>query len=167
MKDNFDFSVLLFNFFYVGLIATFLLKSTSLKPQNLFKEILTWIFPVYFVYPHSTGGGGGILFYLCPSFHPSVLPSVQDIFRNFLSNYWWQKSDIWSQASYRYAILWEVFLDPSDPLTNMAITGNSCFWLADLFKSSPPKTLCQMCRNLVGSIYGRSSIKIALFIPIR
>jgi hypothetical protein len=45
----------------------------------------------------------------------SVLPSVQDIFsRIFLSNYWWQKSDIWSQASYRYPILWEVFLDPSD-----------------------------------------------------
>ena len=41
----------------------------------------------------------------------SVLPSVQDI---FFSNYWWQKSDIWSQASYRYAILWEAFLDPSD-----------------------------------------------------
>ena len=32
----------------------------------------------------------------------------------FLSNYWWQKSDIWSQASYRYPILWEAFLDPSD-----------------------------------------------------
>jgi hypothetical protein len=32
----------------------------------------------------------------------------------FLSNYWWQKSDIWSQASYRYTILWVVFLDPSD-----------------------------------------------------
>jgi hypothetical protein len=31
----------------------------------------------------------------------SVLPSVQDIFRHiFLSNCWWQKSDIWSQASY-------------------------------------------------------------------
>jgi hypothetical protein len=45
----------------------------------------------------------------------SVLPSVQDIFRRiFLSNCWWQKSDIWSQASYRYTILWEVFLDPSD-----------------------------------------------------
>jgi hypothetical protein len=41
----------------------------------------------------------------------SVLPSVQDI---FLSNYWWQKSDIWSQDSYRYAILWEAFLDLSD-----------------------------------------------------
>jgi hypothetical protein len=32
----------------------------------------------------------------------------------FLSNYWWHKSDIWSQASYRYPILWEAFLDPSD-----------------------------------------------------
>jgi hypothetical protein len=37
------------------------------------------------------------------------------IFRHiFLSNYWWQKSDIWSQDSYRYAILCEVFFDPSD-----------------------------------------------------
>jgi hypothetical protein len=32
----------------------------------------------------------------------------------FLSNYWWQKSDIWSQASYKYPISWEAFLDPSD-----------------------------------------------------
>jgi hypothetical protein len=32
----------------------------------------------------------------------------------FLSNYWWQRSDIWSQASYRYPISWEAFLDPSD-----------------------------------------------------
>ena len=45
----------------------------------------------------------------------SVLPSVQGIFRRiFLSNSWWQKSDIWSQASYRYSILWVAFLDPSD-----------------------------------------------------
>ena len=37
------------------------------------------------------------------------------IFRHiFLTNYWWQESDIWSQASYRYAILWEAFLNPSD-----------------------------------------------------
>jgi hypothetical protein len=37
------------------------------------------------------------------------------IFRHiFLSNYWWHKSDIWAQASYRYPIWWEVFLDPSD-----------------------------------------------------
>ena len=32
----------------------------------------------------------------------------------FLSNYWWQKSNIWSQALYRYPISWEVFFDPSD-----------------------------------------------------
>jgi hypothetical protein len=59
------------------------------------------------LYPRSTGGG---LYCFTSSFRPS-----QDIFRRiFLSNYWWQKSDIWSQASYKYAILWEAFLDPSD-----------------------------------------------------
>jgi hypothetical protein len=36
--------------------------------------------------------------------------------------------------------------------------------LADFFKSSPPKPLSQMNRNLVGSIYGKSVIKIAHFI---
>jgi hypothetical protein len=62
------------------------------------------------LYPRSPEWEGGILFYLCPSVCPS-----QDIFRRiFLSNYGWQKSDIWSQASYRYAILWVAFLDPSD-----------------------------------------------------
>jgi hypothetical protein len=34
--------------------------------------------------------------------------------RIFLSNYWWQKSDIWSQASYMYPISWEAFCHPSD-----------------------------------------------------
>ena len=35
------------------------------------------------------------------------------IFRRiFLNKYWWQESDIWSQASYRYAILLEAFLGP-------------------------------------------------------
>jgi hypothetical protein len=34
--------------------------------------------------------------------------------RIFLSNCWWQKSDIWSQASYRYTISWAAFLEPSD-----------------------------------------------------
>ena len=51
-------------------------------------------------------------------------------------------------------------------MTNMATTGNSCFWLADFLKSSPLKPLGQMNQNLVGSIYGRSSVKIAHFIPI-
>ena len=72
------------------------------------KKTLTlyWLYISSYLYPHSTGGGG-ILFYLCPS--------VQDIFRRiFHSNYWWQKSYIWSQASYRYPISWEAFFDPSD-----------------------------------------------------
>ena len=58
--------------------------------------------------PPLPGGEEGILFYLCPSVCPSVRP------RYFFSNYRWQKSDIWSQALYRYAILWVVFFDPSD-----------------------------------------------------
>jgi hypothetical protein len=34
-------------------------------------------------------------------------------------------------------------------------------------KSSPLKQLVQMNQNLVGSIFGRSSIKIAHLVPIR
>jgi hypothetical protein len=93
--------------------------------KNIFSSKLThvsWICPspyIWFMvsisnyYTPAPRRGRGL--YCFTSFRLSVLPSVQDIFRRiFLSNCWWQKSDIWSQASYRYAILWEVFLDPSD-----------------------------------------------------
>ena len=41
--------------------------------------------------------------------------AYMDIFRHiFLSIYRWQKSDIWSHASYRFSISWEAVLDPSD-----------------------------------------------------
>jgi len=53
-----------------------------------------------------------------------------------------------------------------DPLTNMATTGDSCFWLADFLDSSPLKPFGQMNRNLVGSIYWKFSVTIAHFIPI-
>jgi hypothetical protein len=53
-----------------------------------------------------------------------------------------------------------------DPLTNMATIGNSSFWLADFFQSSPLKPLGQMNRNLVGSIYIMSSIKIAHLVSL-
>jgi hypothetical protein len=43
------------------------------------------------------------------------IPTQMYIFcHTFLSNYLWQKSDIWSQASYRHPISLEVFFDPSD-----------------------------------------------------
>jgi hypothetical protein len=67
--------------------------------------------------------------------------------------------------------LWKVIYNDCsfclDPITHMAATVNSSFWLADFWKSSPLKPLGKMNRNLVGSIYGRSSIKIAHFVPIR
>jgi hypothetical protein len=50
-----------------------------------------------------------------------------------------------------------------DPLTNMVATSDT----ADLKKkSSPLKFLSLLNRNLVGSNYGRSSIKIAHLIPM-
>jgi hypothetical protein len=62
----------------------------------------------------------------------------------------------------------------------MATTGDSCFRLADFLESSPLKPFGladfldssplkpfgQMNRNLVGSIYGKSSVMIAHFVPI-
>ena len=48
----------------------------------------------------------------------------------------------------------------------MATIGNSCFWLVDFYKTSHLKLLGQMNLNLVGSISGTSSIKIALVVPI-
>ena len=54
-----------------------------------------------------------------------------------------------------------------NPITNMAATGDSCFWLADFKNSSLLKLFDQMYRNLEGSIYGKSSVAIAYVILIR
>jgi hypothetical protein len=62
----------------------------------------------------------------------------------FLSNYWWQRSDIWSQASYRYPISWEAFLDPSDSyflfaeehlLTIHLVWHELCYFISKKFYS--------------------------------
>jgi hypothetical protein len=75
----------------------------------------------------------------------------------FLSNYWWQESDIWSQASYRYAILWEAFLDLSDSYFLFAdLVGFYTHWtymhiFRHIFLSkywwqrSDISSLCSMC----------------------
>jgi hypothetical protein len=80
----------------------------------------------------------------------------------FLSNYWWQRSDIWSQASYRYPILWEAFLDPSDSymklVTKYQISAiNSCWEKCDekcayMFNVYIKYQLSRQtgCRNLTG-----------------
>ena len=54
----------------------------------------------------------------------------------------------------------------SDPLTNMTVIGNYCFWLVDFEKSSPLKPHCQIKLNFTRSNYGRSSIIFPYFIPI-
>ena len=53
------------------------------------------------------------------------------------------------------------------PLGIMAATGDSCFWLADLFIFFSTETVWPMKPNLVGNIYGKSSVAIAHFVPIR
>ena len=69
------------------------------------------------------------------------------------------------RCGYDVRLSYELFR--SDPLTNMAAIGNSCFWLEIkkiyIFLS---KLLSQMNRNLVGSTYGKSSIRFSHFIPI-
>jgi hypothetical protein len=69
----------------------------------------------------------------------------------FLSNYWWQKFDIWSQASYRYPISWEAFFDPSDSCILFAEERGYHRWA--LAHSSS-------CLLLVRTLYGMTKFMI-------
>jgi hypothetical protein len=70
----------------------------------------------------------------------------------------------------KFRLIWqsgfreEDFLEINQSETRIAFGGHSD-WLISK-KSSPLKPLCQMNRNLVGSIRERSSIKIAHLVPI-
>ena len=70
-----------------------------------------WYLVTSFIYVcHIVGSIFGPVRFLLP-----VCRLFMHIFHHiFLSNYWWQRSDIWSQALYRYPISLEAFFDPSD-----------------------------------------------------
>ena len=86
----------------------FMKSMLQLEPTSCIDLTKLELMEIFVFIPPLPGGGYTVL-------PLSVWPSVQDIFRRiFLSNCWWQKSDIWSQASYRYTILWVAFLDPLD-----------------------------------------------------
>ena len=91
------------------------------------------------------------------------------IFRRiFLSNYWWQESDIWSQASYRYAILWEAFLDPSDSYFLLAeergyhkwalAHSSSCLYIVEFVYNEVQGTLSYFVIGIVR--YKRNNVEL-------
>jgi hypothetical protein len=90
--------------------------SSHFSQQLLMAEI--WYLVTSFIYvPHIVGSVFGSIRFLLPVCRLCWFLCTLNIFSHiFLSNYWWQKSDIWSQASYyyRYPISWEAFFDPSD-----------------------------------------------------
>jgi hypothetical protein len=83
--------------------------------QLLMAEI--WYFATIFILVRNIVGSvfGPVRFLFADLVGYYTHLTYMHIFRRIiLSNYWWQEYDIWSQASYMYAILWEAFLDPSD-----------------------------------------------------
>jgi hypothetical protein len=76
-----------------------------------------------------------------------------------LSNYWWQKSDIWSQASYRYSISWEAFFDPSDSYFLFAEERGYHKWALAHSSSCYICVLHQICLTTISSIV-RSELSI-------
>jgi hypothetical protein len=69
----------------------------------------------------------------------------------------------------KFHIIWpsgfkgKAALEINEQETRIAYDSHVCKWIKT---ECPLKPLCQMNRNMVGSIYGRSSIKSAHFVPI-
>jgi hypothetical protein len=153
--DNFDHNLLKLHVKYVCITIVWTEWEEVLIIGMLFNYCISWRIVIvpppqfrvrifcYIIIPPLPEGG----VYCFTSVRLSVLPSVQDIFRRiFLSNCRWQKSDIWSQASYRYTILWVAFLYPSDSYFLFAeergyhkwalAHSSSCLYLDKLINSS-------------------------------
>jgi hypothetical protein len=115
--------------------------SLHFSQQLLMAEI--WYLVSSFIYvPHIVASVFGPIRFLLPVCRLDFYThwTYMLIFRRiFLSHYWWQKSYIWSQASYRYPISWEAFLDPSD----------SYFLFADFVNFSSHLTYICICTFFV------------------
>ena len=96
----------------------------------------------------------------------AIIVSDWQIFKNLLL---WNRMDKWTKLSRKH--LWKVLYGNCsfrpNPLTNTAATVDSCFWLANFFIFFFTETVWPMNPNLVGSIYGKSSVAIAHFVLIR
>jgi hypothetical protein len=93
----------------------------SLCRQNTVFFVSVCVVRTQFLYPAPRRGRGAYCFTsvrlsVLPSVRPSVLPSVRSSFRpsKIFFVAFFSVTDIWSQASYMYTILWVAFLDPSD-----------------------------------------------------
>ena len=84
--------------------------------QYLLTSEIWYLFTSIIEVPHIMGSAFGHIRFLLPAcwlcwflctFNIHLYMHI--LRRIFLSNYWWQESDIWSEASYRYE-----FLNPSD-----------------------------------------------------
>ena len=90
-----------------------------------------------------------------------------DFWKSFSSETAW-RNEMKLCRKYLWKVLYRDCSICFDPFTSMATTGNSCFRLVDFSQYSSLKLLnSQMNRNLEGNMYGRCSIKIACFVPIR
>ena len=100
--------------------------------------------------------------FLLPVCRLSWFLDTLNIYAHFLSNYWWQKSDIWSQSSYRYPILWEAFFDLSDSYFLFAkergyhrwalAHSSSCFFSFQILCHDGLKTLVAIFKIMVSCV---------------
>jgi hypothetical protein len=92
-------------------------------------------------------------------------PNIRFLPSIFPSNYWWQESDIWSQASYRYAILWEAFLDPSD---SFFLFADLVVTLVTKYQISAINSYWEKCdEKYLGRTEGRTEVKQYTPLPLR